>query len=739
MVRLALAWMAALSWLLALTPASAAPKNPFRVEITDAHLAPGSAGELTVTVVVPDGFHVYRDMMSVSVTDNQGVKVGEPSFPRGVEKPDPANPGELREQYDLDVLIDIPVTASDSPGVFQVSFDVRYQGCKDSLCYMPATDNVVASVFVEGEPVGAAQDGDAGAGIDEGAVDGGEPADAAPPEPVKVTAGQAVAGRVAIEVALVEGWHVNRDFMSLRVAGEGGPVTVGDALDMPEGEPFVDPATGFSRTDLSSDFTLGAAISGPDGDHDLALLVGFQACKESLCLMPQELPVTVQATIGGGAGAQAPAGDAVIAGGGDAFSAARASGLWALLVLVFVAGLGVSLTPCVLPMVPITIGIIGARSAGSRIQAISLAATYVAGLALVYSALGVAAGVTGMMFGAWMQSPWVVGSIAALFFAMGLSMFGLFDVGMPPSIQTKLAQYGGSGYGGAFVIGMIGALVAGPCSGPVLVSIIALIGQNGEVGLGALLMVVFSVGMGMIFLVAGAFSSTLLRPGAWMATVKKSFGLFMWAGALYFAAPHLSETVTALIAAAMLLVTAVYGWPDELDGEGFWVERGRRLYSVTAGLVGAYLLLGVLLTKGFILPPVALSGAGPAATTGPAAAHIGWSSDEAGALAQASAEGRPLMVDFTADWCAACKELEHFTYTDGRVIEAAGRMVPVMIDATNDKDPRVAELLEKYGVLGLPTVKFLRSDGTPIEELTVTGYIPADEFLPRMMRALDAP
>jgi thioredoxin:protein disulfide reductase len=515
-------------------------------------------------------------------------------------------------------------------------------------------------------------------------------------------------------------------------APAAGSFALGDPV-LPPGVPFVDPATGFERIDLNDDFVLRAPLNGPAGTWTVDLLVHYQACRETLCKMPDSLPLTVQATIGAGGAVDLRASSGPPASG-DLFAGAREAGIWQLLGLVFAAGLGVSLTPCVLPMVPITIGIIGARSAGSRMTALALSGTYVAGLALVYTALGVAAGATGMMFGAWMQSPWVVGAIALLFFGMGLSMFGLFEVGVPGSIQTRLSQYGGSGFGGAFVLGMVGALVAGPCSGPVLISIIALIGQQGELLLGAALMMIFSLGMGIIFLVSGAFSSTLLRPGAWMDTVKKSFGLFMWAGALYFASPHLADWLTALVGAAMLLVTAVFAWPDPDAGEGFWVERSRRLYSVVGGLVGGYLLLGVLLTEGFILPPLSLGGAAGAQEA--ARPGIPWGDDEAAALARAAAEGKPVILDFTAEWCAACKELEHFTYTDPTVIAAAERMVPLMIDATEDTDPAVKALVEKYGVRGLPTVKFLRPDGTPMEELTITGFLPAPEFLPYMERAL---
>lgn len=734
MARLFSLWTLLLGWLL-VAPAFAAPvKNPFLVQAEGATVAPSGQGVVSLTLVVPTEFHVFRDMMEVTVVDAAGLTIGQPSFPPGEQKPDPLNPGTLREQFDRDVIVEVPVTAPAKEGTYLAVFNFRYQGCKETLCYMPATDRVEASVVVKAgapaSPTGAATPAGEGAAATPPEDPGAPPS---PEKVVRVAAGTPEPGMAVITVDLEEGWHANHDLFGVYLAKEGGPLTLG-APQIPAGEPYVDPATNFTRVDITQDFTIRVPVSGPDGEHGLDLLVNIQACKEGLCLMPTDFPVSVTVKLGAAATASLTP---PVAASGDTFAKAREEGLFALLALVFGAGLAVSLTPCVLPMVPITIGIIGARSAGSRMQAISLAATYVAGLAFVYTLLGVIAGLTGGMFGSQMQSVTLVAVIALFFFAMGLAMFGLFDLGMPASIQTKLSQYGGAGYSGAFVVGMVGALVAGPCSGPVVLAIIALISKEGEVGLGALLMSVFSLGMGMIFILAGAFSSTLLRPGAWMDTVKKSFGLVMWAGALYYISPHLSETTTALIGAAMLLVTAAFAWPENDEEHGFWVARSRKLYTVVAGLVGVYLLLGVLITRGFILAPVSLAGAGGGGAQS-VESGIRWSTDEAAALARASAEGKPVMIDFTADWCAACKELEHYTYSDARVIKAAEGMVTVMIDATRGDDPAVKALVAKYEVAGLPKVMFLKPDGSPLDELTVTGFIPADEFLPHMTAALAA-
>lgn len=769
----------------------AGERSPFRVGVAPLELVPQAKGAITLTLYVPPGTVLYRDMTLVEVVDAGGLGLGAPDLPPGILKLDPVL-GMEREHWDMDALIELPVTAPAKPGVYRAQLDVSFQGCRGSICFLPQTERVEATVAVVArkaalDPLGWLPAAHAGGLSDENPVG------------VKVS----VRGEellVAFEQA--PGWHLNQAMTFIELA-EGQALSLGKGR-WPKAHQRPDPALpGATRGEFDGSFTVPSPIQGPAGTHTLTGTVGYQACKAELCLIPQYHDFSVQVTLGA-APKVAPAADPAVKAPGptpasppvadapaepapavdaasgeapppaeeppvveaapaevapvaaaappvpppavvsaapaaglpvDGFAAARERGLGWLVVFVFGAGFLVSLTPCVLPMVPITMGIIGARSASSRLQGVALSLTYVAGMAVVYTALGVGAALTGSIFGGWMQSPWVVGTVAAFFAAMGASMFGLFEVAVPSALAESLSSKGGSGFGGSFVVGAVGAVVAGPCSGPVIASLMVLIGQQHELGLGVLLMLVFSLGMGVIFLLAGAFSGQVLRPGAWMDTVKKGFGVIMWLGAVYFVSPHLSDTMTALLTAGVLLSTAVFGWPAD-DSDGPLVARAQRLYAVVGGLVGAYLLLGTLVTQGFILPPLQVSAGGGGAQA--AAASISWLDNEPQALAEAARQGKPVVLDFTAEWCAACKELEHFTYTDPQVIAAAQGFVPVMIDATSDKDPAVKALFDKYKVTGLPTVLFMRPDGTVLESLTLRGFEPAEAFLPRMTAALEA-
>jgi thiol:disulfide interchange protein DsbD len=565
-------------------------------------------------------------------------------------------------------------------------------------------------------------------------------------------------GEVIVSFRVPTGSVLYADAMDVRVL-KAGRLTVG-ALEKPEPEWKIDPAQGNLRAVYSHDVSWSLPIKGRHaGTHELVVEAQWQGCKGTLCTMlkTQALPVQVQVTAATGfrlerapvwslfinnAQAQTPSttpdvGNASVPteafeASPTGFAAAQEKGVGWLLVFVFGAGFLVSLTPCVLPMVPITMGIIGASAGGSRSKGLALGATYVVGQALVYTVLGVSAAMAGSVFGAWMQSIWVVGGVAGFFFLMGLSMFGFFNVQVPATLQTKLSNVGGAGFVGAFLVGMVGALVAGPCSGPVIASLMVLIGQKGEMFLGISLMLSFSLGMGVIFLLAGAFSTSVLRPGAWMDTVKKGFGVILWLGAIFFASAHLSQTVMALSTCFVLLSTAVWGWPSRTEDDLSNSVKVRRLYSVFAGMVGSYLLLGLLISRGFILGPAQFSGVATAESV-----HVAWQSDDAAVLAAAKLSNKPIIVDFTANWCAPCKKMERTTFSDPGVVALSEQFELLQIDGTKGSEA-LDRLKGRFGALGFPTVAFVRPDGTPMAAFKLESYEAAAPFMKRMQAALVA-
>ena len=380
-------------------------------------------------------------------------------------------------------------------------------------------------------------------------------------------------------------------------------------------------------------------------------------------------------------------------------------------------------------MIPITVSVIGASADQSRTKAFTLSVVYVLGIALTYTALGLAAAKGSGMFGAALQNPWVLVVVAAVMLALSLSMFGLFEFALPESMTTKASMAGGGGYVGAFVVGTVAGVVAAPCTGPIVIMLLGVIGAQGW-GLlaGGLVMLVYSLGLGMLFLGVGTFAgvlSSMPRSGTWMVTVKYVFGVILVGVAVYYAGQAVdvrwAGQETPLWATALVIegwVITVIGGAWVLAGGWDMAGEGRSVKRI--GLGAAVLLVGLYLA---VAPEEQLDG-------------VQWSSDYGASLVAAAEQDRPIILDFTADWCTACKELEHKTYTDPAVRKCADDFTTVMIDGTKDTEEFVS-LKARYGIKGLPAVYFMCPDGGIIEDLTLKGFEPAGMFLEKMNVALN--
>ncbi|MGC4000955.1 MAG: cytochrome c biogenesis protein CcdA [Anaeromyxobacter sp.] len=390
--------------------------------------------------------------------------------------------------------------------------------------------------------------------------------------------------------------------------------------------------------------------------------------------------------------------------------------------VAFAGGVATSLTPCVYPLIPITVSIFGARKAGNRGEAMVLSALYVLGIAAMYSALGVGAALTGKAFGSVMQNPLVIGAVALIFAAMAASMFGLFELQLPSSWQARLNGVGGAGKAGAFAMGLVSGVIAAPCTGPVLAAALAFVATQGSVAFGLGIMFTYALGLGLLFFLIGAFSISLPKSGAWMDTVKSVFGVALLAAALIFlqgALPAVRPLFSAAawaglaaagVAAAGVLLGALHG---SFHGQG----------AVLKGLAVALLVGGIVYGVG-------AAGARERARS----ASFAWLHSYEEALTQARQQGRPVIIDFWADWCTACKELDKIAWADPRVREAASRFVAVKMDGTNPSKG-FDSVSAAYGVVGMPTVIFLDGRGRQVPD-RIEGAIDADEMLARL-KAVD--
>ena len=414
--------------------------------------------------------------------------------------------------------------------------------------------------------------------------------------------------------------------------------------------------------------------------------------------------------------------------------AAAAKNFALVLLLAFLGGILASLTPCVLPMVPITVAVIGARGAETKLKAFSLSMVYVLGIATLYSGLGVGAAATGTMLGEVFNNPWVLLGLVALFVILALGMFGVYNFALPTSLNTKLSQVGGQGYVGVFVIGLAAGIVASPCTGPVVGSAVLMI-AGGQFSLlqGFAVMFSFSMGLGLLFLVIGTFSALMLQPGAWMTHVKNSFGFIMLLAAVYFGSMtgYLPEVAIGVLTALLLVMWGVsLGAFTPMQAEAGWGATALRTFAVLLIMTG-------FLNLGWSCYGEKLTAHAPGATAGAAEEGIRWRSDHQAAFSEALDGGVPLLIDFTAENCAQCRELEHKTFPDPEVIRISHSFIALTVDCTR-LDAEEKALVDRYGVPGMPRIVFTRPDGAEIEGSAIQGFVPPLAFAASMNTALAA-
>ena len=395
----------------------------------------------------------------------------------------------------------------------------------------------------------------------------------------------------------------------------------------------------------------------------------------------------------------------------------------------FLFGVIASLTPCVYPMVPITVSIFGATGEKtSRLRGAALSGTFVLGIAALFTPMGVVSALTGKLMGSALSNQWVVLGLAALFLALAASMFGAFELALPSGLTNRLSTVGGVGYKGAFVMGLVMGLIAAPCTGPFLTGMVTVIATSKNVVLGSAALFSFALGLGVIFFIAGAFGANLPKGGAWMMGIKWVSGV----GLAYMAFSYLRDkfepirklvdhpgygfgVVAALILAIGLTLGIIHMIAERRKSPIAHLSKPMKLASILPAVAGAAMLFTWL-------------GLNHEVDTN--APEISWLTNHDEALAKAQAEGKPMMIDFGAEWCAACKKLEHQTFPDPNVRSEAQRFVALRIDATDDEDAQVNALKDKYNVVGLPTV--IMFDKTGKEVLRFNDFVKADQFYTAM-------
>ncbi len=396
------------------------------------------------------------------------------------------------------------------------------------------------------------------------------------------------------------------------------------------------------------------------------------------------------------------------------------NGMLVALLIIFVLGIGLNLTPCVYPLIPLTISYFGAQVSNSKGGKLIMALFYVLGICVTYSVLGLMAALTGGVFGSLLQSPIVVGLLVLIFLALALSMFGLYDIKIPQS----LANFSGKnrqGYFGTFLMGLTVGFIAAPCIGPLVLSLLVYVGQTGSPFLGFIMFFVLSLGLGFPYIFLAMFSSSITklpRSGEWMEGVKIIFGLMMIGLALYTAQPLMSVNVYDFVFPLFLVLSGVY--LVLIDRKAISASTYTRLKYLIA--IAAIIWGSMNLHFGEQTP----------VGTG----KYEWQIMQTQLQIDASitkSNDKPTIIDFYADWCAQCKELDKYTYTDPKVFELSKKFNNIKVDLTKgDK-----EIERKFKIQGLPVVAFMDKNGNEMEDLRVTGFLKPDEFIKVMEKALN--
>jgi thioredoxin:protein disulfide reductase len=429
------------------------------------------------------------------------------------------------------------------------------------------------------------------------------------------------------------------------------------------------------------------------------------------------------------------------------FSSALGRGSLVAIAVSFGSGLVASLTPCVFPMVPITVAIFGASESTSRLRSAALSATFALGVAALFVPMGMTFALSGKLMGSALSSPLVGGFIALVFAVLAASMFGAFEMTLPARLNNRLALAGGLGFRGAFVVGLAMGLIAAPCTGPFMTGMVLWISTTKSIALGGSAMFAFAMGLSVPFFIAGTFAVAMPKGGAWMIGVKWLSGVVLAGFSIQYAAKTFPVALGFLIEPSdtwvwVGLVLLTLG----LVAGGLHVLGERRrsslqVYSTPLKLLSilpAVSGLSLAMNGGASLvwqtlsdalgPPTAMACSAP-----PTAPPVAWSSDEVDAARRAQAEGRPMILDFGATWCAACAELEKETWPDPCFRSEAARYVAVKIDGTDDESAEWVRLSQKYApIAGLPVVIVVDSQGK--EAARYTEFVSAEELVAVMSK-----
>jgi thiol:disulfide interchange protein DsbD len=719
--------------------------------ISDEPLPPGEAFKFTAkskdanTIIgewtIAQDYYLYHDKFQFR-SDTPGIKTGNPSIPAGKKKKDEFF--GLVETHRNKVIIEIPIERdADAPNTLKIF--AKSQGCADlGICYPPyetsKTIQLASADSKTNTPLEAISQLGNSLGLQDDSEEFLDP-DVAFALNTELSGDNTIIARWTI----ADGYYLYRDKFKFSLKDAPAGVSLGSA-ELPEGKIKNDEFFGriavFYHTAEAR-----IPVNGATAGETINLEIGYQGCADAgLCYPPifKTSSLTTGSSTASTIQPTAPSTEkpdqAPVTEQEELIDILKGGDTWLIIGVFFLAGLGLSLTPCVFPMIPILSGIIvGHGESITTRKAFTLSLVYVLAMALTYTAAGVVAGLFGENLQAMFQNPWILSAFAAVFVLLSLSMFGFYDLQVPSFLQSRLTEISNRQKGGSLtgvaIMGLLSALIVGPCVAAPLAGALIFIGNTGDAVLGGMALFALSIGMGVPLLIIGTTHGKVLpKAGPWMDAIKAVFGVLLLGVAIWMLERILPGEVVLILWALLLIVSAIYMnaldplGPDVSGWKKFWKGLG-----IVMLLYGALLLIGGSMGAKDPLQPLQKFGMGSIAGATAGDAHalpfkpIKSLADLEREVTTANSQGKTVMVDFYADWCISCKEFEKYTFSDSGVQAALANTVMLQADVTaNDETDKA--LLKHFKLIGPPTILFFNKQGKELDKRRVVGFMKAEEF-----------
>ena len=686
-----------------------------------------SEGEITLTFQVEDGYYLYRERFGFeALTDD--ITLGAAELPNGQIYEDEFF--GVMETYRNGFQISIPYQQTEDIG--EIGFRLMLQGCADiGLCYPPQRwDSTVALT----------PNSSGGGSIFSNFLTQTNPnADILSPDEAFIMDPRVErANEITLSWIIQPGYYLYKNKFEFSI---DGPIQIGTPRFpsgmLTEDEYFGEVEVYYDYVEVKIPFSRASP-----NEVNVQLNAYYQGCKvDSICYplinVTRDLGIPASNVFD----ASAPSGSTpfMVSEQDRLASIIMNYPLWAVLGIFYGLGLLLSFTPCVLPMVPILSGLIAGQGANvTPARGFMLSLSYVMGMSVTYTGAGALAAIAGGQIQAIFQQPWILTLFAGLFVILSMAMFGVFQLQIPAPIQNRLTNLANSQKNGTFIgvaiIGALSALIVTTCVAPPLVATLAVIGQSGDVLRGSSALFFLSLGMGSPLLLVGASAGKLLpKVGPWMNMVRASFGVMMLGLAIWMMERILPGSITLALWALLVFLTGVFlGAFEALPKSPSSTQRLGKGLGLLACLYGALMIIGATLGGNNPLNPIPQGTLFAGSTNNASISYLPFQSIDSvaeleEALLDASNTGTPVMVDFTADWCVACKEYERYTFPDTTVIAALDPFMLLQIDVTDNNDDDQA-LLEYFSSFGPPTIAFFDRQGQELEAYKLVGFVGAEEF-----------